>query len=253
VSLEGILSRRRQLAQSIFVTTGQGYTDRSCQQISICGKQLVLDPSGALYMPSARVVVLSDLVTNDRSGQVELKRRKIHRLSEKMALLDDVLQRFQPEHIVALGAAPIRRDEFDDLEGAAHEMFFSYFEQYNWHWVGPVLDDEPGCDADVEAHDVLEVSGFMLRHRPILGPVTHEISGGLNPAAFIGAPEYAIRRPCFVSNGMRLVLPKFGAYRGGENVLDNEFKSIFTDDGLQVWMLGYEGVQPVACRQLRSD
>jgi len=204
-------------------------------------------------MPSTQTVVLSDLVPKGSPSQPTLRRRKIHRLGEKMALLDDVLQRFQPSKIVALGEAPIRRDEFSDLDGAAHEMFFSYFENYEWHWVGPAMDSPASCDVDVAAHDALEVGGLILRHRPLSGPVTHEISGDLNPAAFIGSPGYAIRRPCFVSNGMRLVLPKFGAYRGGENVLDKQFHTIFNDDGLQVWMLGYEGVQPVACRQLRVD
>ena len=241
------------MAQSFITTSGQGYTDRSCRQISICGKELILDPSGALYMPCSDTVVLSDLVPKEPSKHPSSRRRKIHRMAEKMALLDDVLRRFQPSRIVALGAAPIRRDEFSDLEGAAHEMFFSYFENYDWHWVGPLADHAQSCDVDVNAHDALDVGGLVLRYRPLAGPVTHEISGDLNPAAFIGAPGYAIRRPCFVSNGMRLVLPKFGAYRGGENVLDSQFRSIFNDDGLKVWMLGYEGVQPVACRQLRSD
>jgi len=239
-----------------FIASGdQGYLDRCCRQISICGKELILDPSGALYMPAIRALVISDLVEDGDGRRMKLRRRKVHHLSEKLALLDEVIGRFKPEKIVALGEAPIRRDDFEDLEGAIHEMFFSYFDHYEWHWVGPGNDQDRDRHDNHQgtAHETLGANGLMLRYRPLAGPVTHEISGHVNPAAFIGAPDYAIRRPCFVSNGMRLVMPRFGSYRGGENILDDRFRTIFTDAGLNVWMLGYDGVQPVACRQLRAD
>ena len=63
----------------------------------------------------------------------------------------------------------------------------------------------------------------------------------------------AIRRPCFVGNGRRLVLPAFGAFTGGLNILDEAFEPIFGNDGMAVWMLGQEGLYPVATRLLRED
>ena len=64
---------------------------------------------------------------------------------------------------------------------------------------------------------------------------------------------HRIRRPCFVGNGLRLVLPAFGAYTGGLNILDDAFEPLFGDDGVSVWMLGQEGLYPIAPRLLRDD
>ncbi len=61
---------------------------------------------------------------------------------------------------------------------------------------------------------------------------------------------YSIRRPCFVGNGRRLVMPAFGAFAGGLNVLDDAFEPLFGNGGLAVWMLGQEGLYPVATRFL---
>jgi hypothetical protein len=64
---------------------------------------------------------------------------------------------------------------------------------------------------------------------------------------------HTLRRPCFISNGRRLVVPAFGAFTGGLNVLDEAFAPLFGNDGFSVWMLGHEGLYPVATRLLRSD
>ena len=72
-------------------------------------------------------------------------------------------------------------------------------------------------------------------------------------AARLATHGTAIRRPCFVSNGRRLIVPAFGAFTGGLNVLDDAFAPVFGRDGLQVWMLGHDGAYPVAARRLRGD
>ena len=65
--------------------------------------------------------------------------------------------------------------------------------------------------------------------------------------------RHTIRRPCFVGNGRRLVMPAFGAFTGGLNVLDEAFSALFGDGGMAVWMLGHDGLYPVATRALSAD
>ena len=62
-----------------------------------------------------------------------------------------------------------------------------------------------------------------------------------------------VRRPCFVGDGRRVVMPAFGALTGGLNVLDEAFRPLFGDGGIAVWMLGQEGLYPVATRFLGRD
>ena len=75
----------------------------------------------------------------------------------------------------------------------------------------------------------------------------------MHPAAKLSLYGSSLRRPCFVGNGLRLVLPAFGAFAGGLNVLDDAFAPLFGNDGLSIWMLGQEGLYPIAARQLRCD
>jgi uncharacterized protein len=48
-------------------------------------------------------------------------------------------------------------------------------------------------------------------------------------------------------------MPAFGAFTGGLNIMDDAFLPLFGNDGLSVWMLGEEGLYPVATRQLKGD
>ena len=61
----------------------------------------------------------------------------------------------------------------------------------------------------------------MLRHEPHAGEASPEIAGHLHPAGKVRLSGRAVRRRCFVSDGRRCVMPAFGAYAGGLNVLED--------------------------------
>jgi hypothetical protein len=48
-------------------------------------------------------------------------------------------------------------------------------------------------------------------------------------------------------------MPAFGAFAGGLNVLDEAFQPLFGCGGIAVWMLGQDGLYPVAPRLLSQD
>ena len=57
----------------------------------------------------------------------------------------------------------------------------------------------------------------------------------------------------FLIQPRRLVIPAFGTYTGGLNILEDPFEPLFGNDGMHVWMLGQEGLYPVATRLLKED
>ena len=61
-----------------------------------------------------------------------------------------------------------------------------------------------------------------------------------------------LRRRCFLTDGRRLILPAFGAYAGGLNVLDRAFAGLFAQATFRAFMLG-DRVYPVSPRVLRRD
>jgi metallophosphoesterase superfamily enzyme len=54
-----------------------------------------------------------------------------------------------------------------------------------------------------------------------------EVAGHLHPAAKVAAYGRGVRRPCFVTDGSRIVLPAFGAFTGGLNVRDPAIADLF--------------------------
>jgi metallophosphoesterase superfamily enzyme len=126
-------------------------------------------------------------------------------------------------------------------------------EDRDWVWLNGNHDPEIAPAFGGRAGGELAVGGITLRHQPAAGCVTHEIAGHMHPAARLSMYGYSIRRPCFVGNGRRLVMPAFGAFAGGLNVLDDAFQPLFGNGGIAVWMLGQEGLYPVATRFLSGD
>ena len=122
-----------------------------------------------------------------------------------------------------------------------------------WIWVTGNHDPEIAQWLGGYVIDSLTVEGITLRHEPRGAWTTHEIAGHLHPAAKISRDGYTLRRPCFIGNGQRLVVPAFGSYTGGLNVLDEAFDPLFGGQAFAVWLMGQEGLYPVATRLLRED
>ena len=240
-------------------------------QVTVCGKAMLADMSGALYWPAMDSLILADLdpsaapgLDGRRTGLAACEPRSI------LGRLAAVLEHFEPARVVVLGSAllagsrPARASHSPraSCDEDSLELLRSLQQGREWVWVqsgaGTPGSDEDGSLCPPEGLegtvvDHLLLGGVCLRHVPFAGPTTHEIAGGLKPAARIALQAYHLRRPCFVSNGLRLVMPVFGTYKGGTNVLDGAFAPLFAGDGLRIWLLGHEGIYPVAARQLRPE
>lgn len=226
----------------------------SQQPISIAGRSLLADVTGALYWPAEDILIVADL--HLEKGSAFASRGIMLPPYDTAATLERLaatLDAYPASTVICLG------DSFHDC-GAAERMspvdretLGILQEGREWLWLNgnhdPVISD---CMGGVVLHEI-SVSGLTFRHEPTQGPLTHEIAGHLHPAARVSFHGHVIRRPCFVGNGMRLVLPAFGTYAGGLNVLDDAFSPLFGNDGLSVLVMGQEGLYPIAPRLLKED
>ena len=96
------------------------------------------------------------------------------------------------------------------------------------------------------------ILGLTLRHEPEAGDQPGEVAGHLHPAAKVSSGRGSVRRRCFVTDGSRLILPAFGAYAGGLNVLDRAFSGLFGGPVLAA-ALGKQKVHAIGPRSLRPD
>lgn len=231
-----------------------GLRDFTSQHVTICGKSFLADQSGALYWPAERALIVADL--HLEKGTSFIARGDLlppYDTRETLLKLAHAIDRYDVDTIIALG------DSCHDV-AAAHRISDSdaailtlMQEDREWLWIAGNHDPHIAERLGGQSVDTLSVEGITFRHAPRTGRVTHEIAGHLHPAARLSMYGTSLRRPCFIANGLRLVLPAFGAFTGGLNVLDDAFLPLFGNDGFAVWMLGHDGVYPIATRQLVGD
>jgi len=231
-----------------------GLLDFDSQPISVCGKSFVADQSGALYWPSERALIVADLHL-EKASFFAVQGRMLPPYDTRQTLLDlaKAIDRYDADAVIALGDSLHDAGAAERISGEDLDLLRLMQADRQWVWINGNHDPEVAPLLGGHSFDEIVVEGIRFVHRPRPGRVTHEIAGHLHPAARLSLHGHTIRRPCFIGNGRRLVLPAFGALTGGLNVLDEAFLPLFGHDGFAVWMLGDEGLYPVATRQLCGD
>jgi uncharacterized protein len=224
------------------------------QPVDVCGKAFIAHLSGALYWPAEDALIVADLHLEKgssyaRGGQF----LPPYDTRETLARLARTLDLTPATTVIALGDSLHDNAACDRMSEADREALRVLQEDRDWIWITGNHDETIPARLGGMVMDELTVEGITLRHIPSPGRATHEIAAHYHPAARLSRVGHTIRRPCFVGNGRRLVMPAFGAYTGGLNILDDAFEPLFGNDGMQVWMMGYEGLYPVATRLLRGD
>jgi len=231
-----------------------GLAEAVSQPVAVCGKELIADNSGALYWRSQRTLLVADLHLEKASSYA--KRGTFlppYDTRQTLVRLAEVMDRYEPARVIALGDSV--HDRGAALRMAAEDLEILQILQEDREWIWLTGNHDPDIPPQLggKACGELEIAGIALRHQPAVGAVTHEIAAHMHPAARLSMYGYSIRRACFVGNGRRLVMPAFGAFAGGLNVLDDAFRPLFGNGGMAVWMLGHEGLYPVATRLLAAD
>ena len=231
-----------------------GLGEYDSHPISVCGKALVADMSGALFWPGKQTLIISDLHL-EKGSAYAAKGQMLppYDTRETLLRLASVIDRYDPDTVVALG------DSFHDggalvrMADEDRKILALVQDERRWIWVTGNHDPEIPQTAGGEVMNTFSAGGLQFVHEPSPGQATHEIAGHLHPAARLSVYGYSIRRPCFIGNKRRLLLPAFGSFTGGLNILDDAFLPLFGQDGFAVWMLGEEGLYPVATRRLLPD
>jgi DNA ligase-associated metallophosphoesterase len=221
--------------------------------VRLNGAAVRFDSAGVLHWPEAGLVAVADLHLEKGSSQ---GRRGAfvppYDTRATLAALERVLSRLKPRRVVALG------DSFHDAGGEGRMdpddagRLEAMVRATDWFWVSGNHDPDPPAGLGGTAADVVAVGGLVFRHEPA-GREPGEVAGHLHPAAKVGVRGRSIRRRAFACDGSRCVLPAFGAYTGGLNVLDRAYRGLFERGRLVAWMIGEDRLYPVRARALLPD
>ena len=214
------------------------------------GARLVPDPSGGLFWPAESLLIVADL--HFEKGSAYAERGVPLPPYDTPATLDDLaelIERHQPQTVVCLG------DSFHDQragERLAREDVIrlkSLRAGRDWIWIAGNHDPEPPAHLGGRVLAEYRRGPLLLRHEPRPAPAPGEVAGHLHPKAAVRVRGRRMVRRCFVTDGLRLILPSFGAFTGGLDVLDAAFHALFPD-AFHAHMLGRSSIHRVASRRL---
>lgn len=205
-------------------------------RLLLAGEALELDPAGLLHWPERRLVAVADLHLEKGSA---FARRGLmlppYDTHTTLARLEAALARLRPRTVVSLG------DSFHDRRGAAlldaalAERMRRLTEAAAWIWVRGNHDPDPPAGLGGTALAELCLGALVFRHAP--RGEHGEVAGHLHPKARITGTRLRVCRPCYVSDGERLLLPAFGSYTGGLDVLHPAIAGLFPA-GFAAMLLG---------------
>lgn len=220
-------------------------------EIEISGLLAVLDLSGGMYLPAHDTLLVADL--HFEKGSSFAQRGMMlppYDTRETLAALTDVVARLNPGTVIALG------DSFHDIGGPARlgdderAALAAAQAGRNWIWVtgnhDRILPGTIGGEVVAE----MALGPLTLRHEPQPG-VANEVAGHLHPVGKVVMRGRGVRRRAFLTDGLRCVMPAFGAYAGGLNACDAAFKPLFPKSFV-AHLIGTERIfaiaRPMLCR-----
>jgi DNA ligase-associated metallophosphoesterase len=205
--------------------------------LHIAGERLMLDPAGVLHWPARRLMCVADL--HLEKGSAFAARGRLlppWDTRETLARLVPLLRLYRPRRVVFLG------DSFHDDDGPSRLMasdraaVLHALAGIEAVWVAGNHDPSPPAGLPGVAAPEHAEGPFVFRHVPA-ARAKGEIAGHLHPKAAAPTRAGGIVRPCFVSDGARVLMPAFGAFTGGLDVADPAIASLFPRGG-RAFLLG---------------
>lgn len=211
-------------------------------EILLNGASLVPDPSGALVWGERGWLVVADLHLEKGSG---LAARGTllppYDTPATLSRLEEACRRLRPRRVICLGDSFHDRTAADRVSAADGRRIADLTAAHEWLWIAGNHDPAPpeGWGGSV-AEEIAE-GPLVFRHEAQAGRVAGEVSGHYHPKASVSTRARRVTARCFAADADRLILPAFGAYAGGLNVLDPAMGGLLGPD-LKVWLLGQDKV-----------
>ncbi len=224
---------------------------------TFAGARLLADPGCALVWPARRLVAVADLHLEKGSAHAARGAGLLPPYDSRATLdrLATLLRRHRPRTVVFLG------DSFDDgdahhrLGAADRARLMRMAAAHDLVWISGNHDPAPPKTLGGRVLAELRLGPLTFRHEALAGPgapmVSGEISGHFHPKATVRLRTRSFTGKCFATDGRRLILPSFGAYTGGLDVLDPAIDGLM-GRGTRFFVAGRGRIHAFTRRQLRA-
>jgi DNA ligase-associated metallophosphoesterase len=211
--------------------------------IALAGLTFQAELNGALLWPDESALVVADLHLEKGSSYASRKRPQFlppYDTAATIGRLEQLLARHDPKRVICLGDSTHDSGAADRIDPVNAERIAAMTTGRDWIWITGNHDPEPPASWGGTVLREVAIGNVVLRHQAgddAPDAETCEISGHFHPTASVETRLARVSGRCFALNGCRLVLPAFGAYTGGLNVLDPAIARLF-DFAFNVVMLG---------------
>ena len=222
-------------------------------RLTVNGAEVLMRCSGAVWLEGPRALIVADL--HFEKGSSYARRGQMlppYDTRETLTRLEAEVAATDPTVLIFLGDSFHDRKAEGRLDGEDHRRIAALAGGRTLVWVVGNHDADGPKALPGDIADELTFETLTLRHEPQPGVQPGELAGHLHPAARVAGRGRTVRRRCFISDGLRVVLPAFGAYAGGLNVKDRAFHGMFATRPL-AGALGSGRVHPIGWGSLAPD
>ena len=213
-------------------------------EIEFRNELLMIDPRGCLFWPSENMLIVSDLHLEKGSSFAARHRVFLPPYDTKATLqrLATCIAEWNPKRVLSLG------DGFHDDEAGqrlskdnvAHLR--ELMSGRDWIWLAGNHDPKPPENLGGTHCTSMHIGALNFIHEPGQDFAGGEIAGHLHPNAKIRQRGKSVKRRCLVGDEQRLIMPAFGAFTGGLNVLHEAYNGLFEPSSLRGWLLGSDTI-----------
>ncbi|MEM7222287.1 MAG: ligase-associated DNA damage response endonuclease PdeM [Pseudomonadota bacterium] len=213
------------------------------REIRLNGERLLADPSGALVWPERRLLAVADL--HFEKGTAFAERGRLlppYDTAATLRALSDAMERHRPDTVICLGDSFHDQGAGERLDPGDGQVLATLTQGRDWIWVAGNHDPLPPEAWGGRVESEVALGALTFRHEAENAAlVAGEVSGHFHPKAAVRLRARRLTARCFVTDGRRLILPAFGAYTGGLDVLDPAIAGLFRK-GFAIHLLGAGGV-----------
>lgn len=200
-------------------------------------KVWIVDGLGALYLPEAGLLVISDL----HFGKGSFLKQHGHPLPTydtigTVGLIEQLLKRYQPATVLCLGDSfhDVRVGErFSVVETTAIQALIE--QVTNWIWV--LGNHDPDIPDGFAGEQVMtwRIDDIVFTHEPLVdtGTAQYQIMGHFHPKLTHSIKRHSITGKCFLASTHELIMPSLGVYTGGLSVDEPVYQEVFTSHAQQ--------------------
>ena len=220
-------------------------------EINFAGQALQLDPSGALWWPSRRILVVSDLHFEKSTFLAQHGSAIAPYDTQAVALerLEALVRRYQPRELLLLGDSFHDRQAWARMDSGLQQRLLALAAQVEiCRWLEGNHDAALSTQAlHFEKHHT--VDGVFFTHEPETDITLPQIMGHYHPKASIGVKGMYVRGPCFVVTQRVLIMPAFGTYTGGLDIRHEVLRELIGKDAAQYYLLHKQSIYPVPSKR----